>query len=76
MERMGGQTRLRVRFASGGRGRAAQHTTGREEGRERQWGRSVHGVVWVHVIGGVAVARNRAGDVRWVAGGWMERAGA
>ena len=25
---------------------------------------------------GVAVARDRAGDVRWVAGGRMERAGA
>ena len=69
MERLGGQTRHGVRFASGGRGSAAQHTTGRKEGRECQWGRSVHGVTWVRAIGGVAVAQDGVGDVRWVAGG-------
>ena len=66
MERLGGRTRHGVRFASGGRGR---HTTGREEDGERQWGRSTYGVAWVCAIGGVAVARDGAGDVRWVAGG-------
>ena len=50
-----------------------QHTTGREEDRERQWGRSTHGVVWVRAIGGVVVARDEAGDVRWVAGGRERR---
>ena len=52
------------------------HTTGREEDGERRWGRSTHGVAWVRAIGGVAVARDGAGDVRWVAGGRTERAGA
>ena len=47
----------------------ARHMTGQEEDGERRWGRSVHGVVWVHAIGGVAVAHDRAGDMRWVAGG-------
>ena len=69
MERMGQRTRLGVRFASDGRGRAVRHITGQEEGRERQWGRSACGVVWVHAIGGVTVACDGAGDVRWVAGG-------
>ena len=54
----------------------ARHTTGREEDGERRWGRSTHGVAWVRAIGGVTVARDRAGDVRWVAGGRTERAGA
>ena len=76
MERLGGRTRRGVRFASSGRGRAAWHTTGWEEGRECQWGQSMHGVAWVHAIGGVTVACDRAGDVRWVAGGRTERAGA
>ena len=76
MERLGGRTCRGVRFASGGRGRAGQHTTEQEEGGERPWGRSVHGVVWVHAIGGVTVACDGAWDVRWVAGGRMERAGA
>ena len=53
-----------------------QHMTGPEEDGERQWGRSTHGVAWVHAIGGVAVAHDGAGDVRWVAGGRTERAGA
>ena len=53
-----------------------RHTTGREEDGERRWGLSVHGVMWVHAIGGVAVARDGAGDVRWVAGGQTERVGA
>ena len=53
----------------------AQHTTGWEEDREHWWGRSAHGVAWVHAIGGVAVAHDGAGDVRWVAGGQTERAG-
>ena len=47
----------------------ARHTTGWEEDREHRWGRSTHGVVWVRAIGGVAVACDGAGDVRWVAGG-------
>ena len=51
----------------------ARHTTGREEDGERRWGRSAHGVAWVHAIGGVTVARDGAGDVRWVAGGRTER---
>ena len=76
MERLGGQTCRGVRFASSGRGRAVRHMTGWEEGGERWWGRSTHGVVWVHAIGGIAVARDRTGDVRWVAGGQMERVGA
>ena len=76
MERLGRGTRRGVRFASSGRGRAVRHTTGQEEGRECRWGRSAHGVAWVHAIGGVTVARDRAGDVRWVAGGQMERVGA
>ena len=76
MERMGGRTCLRVRFVSGGRARAAWHTTGWEEGQERWWGRSARGVAWVHAIGGVTVARDGAGDVRWVAGGRTERVGA
>ena len=50
------------------------HTIGREEDGERRWGRSTHGVMWVHAIGGVVVACDRAGDVRWVAGGQTERA--
>ena len=29
----------------------AWHTTGREEDGERQWGRSAHGVAWVHAMG-------------------------
>ena len=69
MERLGGWTCCGVRFASGGRGRAVWHTTGWEEGRECQWGQSAHGVTWVCAIWGVAVARDRVGDVRWVAGG-------
>ena len=76
MERLGGWTCHGVRFASSGRGRAARHTTGREEGRECRWGWSTHGFVWVCAIGGVAVAHNGAGDVRWVAGGRTEREGA
>ena len=52
-----------------------QHMTGQEDG-ERQWGRSMHGVVWVCAIGGVTVAHDGVGDVRWVAGGQMERVGA
>ena len=75
MERLGRRTRRGVRFASGGRGRAVWHTTGREESGEHQWGWSTCGVTWVRAIGGVAVARDRAGDMRWVAGGQMERAG-
>ena len=47
----------------------ARHTTGWEEDGEHRWGQSAHGVMWVHAIGGVAVAHNGAGDVRWVAGG-------
>ena len=54
----------------------AWHMTGREEDGERQWGQSMHGVTWVCAIGGVAVARDGAGDVRWVAGGQTERVGA
>ena len=54
MERLGGQTRRGVRFASSGRGRAARHMTGQEEGRECWWGWSMHGVAWVRAIGGVA----------------------
>ena len=76
MERLGRRTHRGVRFASGGKGRAARHMTGREEGRECQWERSAHGVAWVRAFGGVAVARDGVGDVRWVAGGRMERAGA
>ena len=44
----------------------AWHTTWQEEDGECQWGRSAHGVAW----------RDGAGDVRWVAGGQTERAGA
>ena len=69
MERLGGRTRRGVRFASSGRGRAVQHMTGWEEGRECRWGWSAHRVMWVCAIGGVAMAHDRAGDVRWVAGG-------
>ena len=54
----------------------AWHMTGQEEDREHRWGRSAHGVAWVHAIGGVTVACDGAGDVRWVAGGQTERAGA
>ena len=54
----------------------ARHMTGREEDGERRWGQSTHGVAWVHANGGVAVARDGVGDVRWVAGGRMERVGA
>ena len=54
----------------------AWHMTGQGEDREHQWGGSTHGVAWVCAIGGVAVACDRAGDVRWVAGGRTERAGA
>ena len=68
MERLGVWTRCGVRFPAAGAG-TVQHTTGREEDGECRWGRSVHGVVWVCAIGGVAVARDGAGDVRWVAGG-------
>ena len=57
---------LGLRLAAGAG--TVRHMTGREDG-ERQWGWSVHGVTWVHAIGGVAVARDGAGDVRWVAGG-------
>ena len=46
-----------------------QHTTWREEDGEHQWGWSTHGVTWVRAIGGVAVARDGVGDMRWVAGG-------
>ena len=35
-----------------------------------------HGVMWVCAIGGVTVAHNRVGDMRWVAGGKTEREGA
>ena len=52
------------------------HTTGQEEDRECQWGQSAHGVTWVRAIGGVTVACDGAGDVRWVAGGQTERVGA
>ena len=55
---------------------AVWHMTGWEKGRECQWGQSVHGVAWVPAIGGVMVAHDRAGDMRWVAGGQMERVGA
>ena len=48
---------------------AAWHMTGWEEGGEHWWGWSMHGVTWVHAIGGVVVARDGAGDVRLVAGG-------
>ena len=54
----------------------ARHTTGWEEDGERRWGQSAHGVAWVRAIGGVVVARDGVGDVMWVAGGQMERAGA
>ena len=64
-----------VRFASRGRGRAAWHTTGQEEGGEHRWGQSMRGVAWVHAIGGVAVAHDGVGDLRWMAGGQTERAG-
>ena len=47
----------------------ARHTTGREEDWERQWGWSAHGVMWVCAIGGVVVACDGVGDMRWVAGG-------
>ena len=53
----------------------AWHTTGWEDG-ECWWGRSMHGVAWVRAIGGVVVAHDGAGDMRWVAGGQMERGGA
>ena len=76
MERLGRRTHCGVRFASSGRGRAVRHMTGQEEGRECQWGRSAHGVMWVHAIGGVAVACDGVGDVRWVEGGRTEREGA
>ena len=55
----------------------AWRMTGQEEDGEHRWGQSAHGVTWVRAIGGVMVARNRAGDiVRWVAGGRTERVGA
>ena len=76
MEWVGGWTCCGVRFASGSRRRAVRHMTGWEEGGECRWGQSVHGVTWVHAIGGVAVACDGVGDVRWVAGGHMKRAGA
>ena len=77
MERLGRRTCRVVRFASSGRGREiVWHTTGKEEDREHWWGQSVHGVAWVHDIGGVAVAHNGEGDMRWVAGGQTEGAGA
>ena len=70
----GGHTAgLGLRLAAGAG--TARHMTGWEEGA-CQWGRSVHGVAWVHAIGGVTVARDGAGDMRWVVGGQMERAGA
>ena len=68
MERLGVQTCCGVRFPVAGAG-PARHTTGWEEDRECRWGRFVHGVVWVRAIGGVAVAHDGVGDVRWVAGG-------
>ena len=55
---------------------AAQHTTGQEEDGEHQWGWSTHGVAWVCAIGGVTVACDGVGDMRWVAGERTERAGA
>ena len=57
---------LGLRLAAGAG--TVRHMTGREDG-ERQWGQSVHGVAWVRAIGGVVVACDGAGDVRWVAGG-------
>ena len=77
MERLGGQTRCRVRFASGGRGRdsTAHDRAGGGQGASVGGG-SAHGVTWVRAIGGVAVARDGVGDMRWVAGGRTERAGA
>ena len=54
----------------------AWHMTGQEEDGEHWWGQSVHGVTWVRAIGGVTVARDRVGDVRWVAGGRTKRVGA
>ena len=57
-----------------GRDSAAHDRAG--GGRGVSVGQSMHGVAWVCAIGGVAVAHNRAGDVRWVAGGRTERAGA
>ena len=56
----------------------AWHMTGQEEDGECWWGWSAHGVAWpwVHAIGGVMVARDGAGDVRWVAGRRTERVGA
>ena len=75
MDRLGMQTHRGVRSPAAGAG-TAQHTTGWEEDGEHQWGQSAHGVVWVCAIGGVAVARDGAGDMRWVAGGQTERAGA
>ena len=72
MERLGTWTRRGVRFPAAGAG-TAWHTTGWEEDGEHQWGRSVHGVAWVRAIGGVVVARDGVGDVRWVAGGRTER---
>ena len=51
----------------------ARHTTGREEDGECRWEQSTHGVMWVHAIGGVAVACDGVGDMRWVAGGRTER---
>ena len=75
MERLGGRTHHRVRFLAAGAG-TVWHMTGWEEDGERRWGRSVHGVVWVRAIGGVAVACDGAGDVRQVAGGRTESRGA
>ena len=70
----GHATGLGLRPAAGAG--TVRHMTGQEEDGERQWGRSAHGVAWVRAIGGVVVARDGAGDVRWVAGGRTERAGA
>ena len=49
-----------------------RHMTGREEDGERRWGRSAHGVAWVHAIGGVMVAR---GGGREVGSRWANREG-
>ena len=75
MERLGAQTHHGVRFLAAGAG-TVRHTTGREEDGEHWWGWSAHGVAWVHAIGGVVVACDGVGDVRWVAGGRTERVGA
>ena len=76
MERLGGRTRRRVRFVSGGWGRDSVAHDRVEEDGECRGGQSTHGVAWVCAIGGVAVAHDRAGDMRWVACRRTERVGA